>query len=153
MPAESLIHINVYAEPAEVVLGKHCLDDGSEWEWCSGSSGGPPRYDRFYNTTFEAAAQALSALPHMLFEPDGSFVWSGQDPRARWQIDGHLFDFSGKLHRVELHGTRRWPVICQLLACVGWPQDRLVFELPRYGAAMQEPEFRRWLAHAQHSDR
>ena len=43
--------------------------------------------------TWEQAAAELEALPRMIFEPDGSWIWSGGVGAERWQIDGHLFRF------------------------------------------------------------
>ena len=62
-------------------------------------------FARPYACTWEEAAAALDRLPRMIFELDGSFVVSGGVSPTRWQVDGHLFDFDGRLHRVELHGN------------------------------------------------
>lgn len=95
-----------------------------------------------FTCTWEDAAAALEALPRMIFEPDGSWIWSGGVGAERWQVDGHLFDFDGRLHRVELHGSCPRDDFDRLLTCVGWPEQRLVFELVREGVRMSEPEFR-----------
>jgi hypothetical protein len=103
--------------------------------------------------TWEDAATALEALPRMIFELDGSFVVSGEHERAgaspppsetvtRWQVDGHLFDFAGRLHRLELHGHCPPAAFDELLRCVGWPQQPLVFEMVREGVTIDEQEFR-----------
>ncbi len=95
-----------------------------------------------FHCTWEDAAAALEALPRMIFEPDGSWIWSGGVGPERWQIDGHLFDFDGRLHRVELHGVCPPEAFDQLLTCFGWPQQRLTFELVRAGVRLSEDEFR-----------
>jgi hypothetical protein len=106
--------------------------------------------------TWEDAAAMLERLPRMNFELDGSFVLSGdidQSERAgpssapsanatRWQVDGHLFDFAGRLHRLELHGQCPPTVFDELLRSVGWPRQPLVFEMVREGVAVDETEFR-----------
>jgi hypothetical protein len=92
--------------------------------------------------TWEDAAAALEAMPRMIFEPDGSWIWSGGVGHDRWQVDGHLFDFDGRLHRVELHGTCPREDLDKLLACFGWPEQRLIFELVREGLWLSEAEFR-----------
>ncbi len=93
----------------------------------------------------------------MLLELDGSFVISGnvdQTERAgpssapsanvtRWHVNGHLFDFNGRLHRLELSGTCPPATFDELLRSVGWPRQPLVFELVREGIAANELEFRR----------
>ncbi len=92
--------------------------------------------------TWEAAAEALEALPRMLFELDGSWIWSGGVRADRWQIDGHLFDFEDRLHRVELRGHCPAKTFDQLLTCFGWPQVDLLFEQVQSGETLNEKEFR-----------
>ena len=117
-----------------------------------------------FAVTWEDAAAMLERLPRMIFEPDGSFVVSGEragpsqragpssapvDNDARWQVDGHLFDFAGRLHRVELHGQCPPATFDEILTCVGWPQQRLLLELVRTGITVSEAEFRRQWASQQ----
>ena len=97
-----------------------------------------------FATTWEEAAAALEQLPRMIFEPDGSFVVSGNDENGRrWQVDGHLFDFAGRLNRYELHGHCPTTAFDNLLRCVGWPGQALNFESVREGQTFEEAEFRR----------
>ncbi len=67
------------------------------------------------------------------------------DPDAsnRWHVDGHLFDFAGRLHRLELHGECPQDAFDELLRSVGWPTQPLLVELVREGITISEPEFRR----------
>ena len=95
--------------------------------------------------TWEEAAAALQSLPRMIFEPDGSWIWSGGRGEDRWQVDGHLFDFDDRLHRVELRGHCPSKAFDQLLRCLDWPSTRLSFELTREGLTLDEEAFR---AHA-----
>jgi hypothetical protein len=110
-----------------------------------------------FAVTWEDAAATLHQLPRMIFEPDGSFVVTGAraepPPASRvvpdpgqsstpWQVDGHLFDFAGRLHRVELRGECPQDVFDELLRCVGWPAQPLVFEMMREGVTLDEREFR-----------
>jgi hypothetical protein len=109
-----------------------------------------------FSCTWEDAATLLEQLPGMIFEPDGSFVVSGNTERAaragpapapsdistRWHVNGHLFDFAGRLHRVELRGNCPPESFDALLSCVGWPAQPLVFELVREGITVDEPRFR-----------
>ncbi len=92
--------------------------------------------------TWEQAAESLEALPRMIFEPDGSWIWSGDAGADRWQIDGHLFDFEDRLHRVELHGQCPPEAFDRLLSCLGWPQSELTFEQVLEGTTLDEKEFR-----------
>ena len=101
------------------------------------------RVRRIFASTWEDAAAALELLPRMIFELDGSFVISGDDEAGRrWHVDGHLFDFAGRLHRLELHGECPSAAFDELLACVGWPRQPLMFEMVREGVTLDEPEFR-----------
>ena len=92
--------------------------------------------------TWEQAAAALEALPRMIFEPDGSWIWSGGVGATRWQIDGHLFDFDDRLHRVELHGGCPEESLDRLLSCLGWPKTSLIFEQVMEGVQVSEADFR-----------
>jgi hypothetical protein len=96
-----------------------------------------------FATTWEEAAAALEQLPRMIFEPDGSFVVSGDVAAGRWQVDGHLFDFAGRLHRYELHGECPATAFDELLRCVGWPDQALLFEMVHEGVTFSESEFRK----------
>lgn len=95
-----------------------------------------------FTCTWEQAAAALEALPRMIFEPDGSWILSGGAREDRWQVDGHLFDFDGRLHRVELHGCCPVEDFDHLLHCFGWPDQELQFERVIEGDRLTEAEFR-----------
>ncbi len=95
-----------------------------------------------FHCTWEQAAASLEALPRMMFEPDGSWIFSGGVGVERWQIDGHLFDFDNRLHRVELHGECPVEAFDQLLTCFGWPATPLIFEQVIEGLRLDEPTFR-----------
>jgi hypothetical protein len=96
-----------------------------------------------FDCAWEDAAERLERMPRMIFEPDGSFVISGNDETGRrWQVDGHLFDFAGRLQRVELRGECPPAAFDDLLGCLGWPRQPLQFELVREGATLTEQEFR-----------
>lgn len=99
-------------------------------------------------STWEEAAASLETLDRMIFEPDGSWIWSGsvgEDFAAgdQWHVNGHLFDFAGRLHRVELHGWCPVDQFDRLLTCFGWPEVTLDFEMVREGLQLSEAEFRR----------
>lgn len=93
--------------------------------------------------TWEDAAALLEPMPRMIFELDGSFVLSGDDNQGRrWQVDGHLFDFAGRLFRLELHGYCPPTTFDELLRAVGWPAQQLEFEMVRAGVTVDEATFR-----------
>ena len=95
-----------------------------------------------FSCTWEEAATALELLPRMIFESDGSWIWSGGIGAERWQVDGHLFDFDNRLHRVELHGKCPDAEFDQLLACFGWPSTEISYEMVREGERLEEGQFR-----------
>ncbi len=103
-------------------------------------------FTALYDVSFEQALAALTKLPRLDAEPDGFFVIAGDADGRRWQIDGHLFDFHDRLHRVELHGECPPEALDGMLACFGWPATPLAFELVMEGVAVDEATFRRWAA-------
>jgi len=96
-----------------------------------------------FGITFEKAACEMEKLERMIVEPDGSFVYSGDDP-ARWQLEGNLFDRAGRLLNVQLWGNCPPATFDRLLNCFDWPATELVFECLREGVYLAEPEFRRF---------
>jgi hypothetical protein len=106
----------------------------------------PQTFDAFFPATFEEAYDALAKLPRVDIEPDGFFVISGDIDGRRWQLDGHLYDFGDRLHRVELHGDCPPESLDAILACFGWPQTPLAFELVMEGVALDEAAFRQFAA-------
>ena len=143
-------HVNLFAVPSCTQTTMPLALRGRSLTQLTSSTGLPLTYDVPLEVTWEAAAQRLEDLGRMIFEPDGSFVWSGVETGDRWQVDGHLFEFqfAGEplLHRVELHGHCPADQFDQLLVCVGWPKTTLVFELVLDGVALDEANFRRWAA-------
>lgn len=101
--------------------------------------------------SFEQAADRLQQLPRLFFEPDGSFVWVGQDGDRRWQVDGQLTDRDGHLLYAELRGSCPAQAFDQLLAALGWPTTPLVFQLTRDAIFLDEGEFRRLAGRLQQS--
>jgi hypothetical protein len=103
-------------------------------------------FSAFLPVSFEQALDALKRLPRLDAEPDGFFVISGDERGVRWQVDGHLFDFNDRLHRIELHGQCPPAAFDDLLRCFGWSAQPLAFELVQEGVAMDETAFRQWAA-------
>jgi hypothetical protein len=119
-------HVNVFARPD------------------SFADGDATARDAYLPISFEQAMEELSRLPRIDAEPDGFFVVSGDAAGKRWQVSGHLFDFGGRLHRVELHGDCPRESFDAILACLGWPAAPLLFELVMEGVALDEAAFRQW---------
>ena len=92
--------------------------------------------------SFDAALAALALLPRLFIEPDGSFVWTGDQRGQPWQVDGNLIDRGDCLAYVELKGFCAEEKFDELLAAFGWPVAPLAFQLPRRGVTLSEVEFR-----------
>jgi hypothetical protein len=137
-------HINLFARPTACRDGPLIELRAATLPTLRSADGRPLTFDAFLPVTFDDALAALTRLPRLDAEPDGFFVISGGQGATRWQVDGHLFDFNGGLHRVELHGDSPQQSFDALLACFGWPATPLVFELVREGVALDEAAFRRW---------
>ena len=80
--------------------------------------------------------------PRLFIEPDGSFVWTGEEAGQSWQVDGNLIDRGDFLAYVELKGRCPEEQFDELLTASGWPQSPLEFQLPRRGVTLNEAEFR-----------
>jgi hypothetical protein len=92
--------------------------------------------------TFETAAAALAALGRLYCEPDGSFVWVSSQGQPSWQVDGNLYDRSGRLLFVDAKGTCPADQFDRLIAAFGWPQTPLMFQLVRQAVFLDELTFR-----------
>ena len=95
--------------------------------------------------SFEATQQHLDRIPRMLFEPDGSFVWTGShDDDQAWQVDGVVYDRNGFVRCVEIKGLCPEQTFDLLLSAIGWPGTDLIFQLADEAVFIDEGEFRRF---------
>jgi hypothetical protein len=94
--------------------------------------------------SFEEARDRLAKLERMYCEPDGSLVWVSSQGEPAWQVDGNLYDRNERLLFVDLKGTCPAAAFDRLLAALGWPETRLMFQLTREAVFLDEAEFRRW---------
>lgn len=136
-------HANIFARPPHAADGDSVKLRGVELPTLRSQT-----FDAFFPLTFEQAYDALAQLPRIDVEPDGFFVISGDHDGNRWQLDGHLYDFGDRLHRVELHGDCPRESLDAILACLGWPAAPLAFELVMEGVALDEAAFREFAAAA-----
>jgi hypothetical protein len=95
--------------------------------------------------TFDTVAERLQSLPRLYWEPDGSFIWTGVANRGRppWQLNGPLTDGGDCLAYLELHGYCRDLELNGILQALGWPEQRILFQLVHAGIFVDEPSFRR----------
>jgi hypothetical protein len=134
-------HANIFARPPHAADGDSIKLRDVELPTLRSQT-----FDAFFPLTFEQAYDALAKLRRIDIEPDGFFVISGDLDGKRWQLDGHLYDFGDRLHRVELHGDCPVETLDAILACLGWPAASLAFELVMEGVALDEAAFRLFAA-------
>ena len=96
-----------------------------------------------FRLAFEEAAERLEKLPRFFLEPDGSFVWVGDEG---WQLDGQIGERDARVACVEVSGTCPAGQFEELLGAFGWPETEVVFEVRRAGVLLPESEFRRLVA-------
>jgi hypothetical protein len=92
---------------------------------------------------FDTCAEILATLPRMFIEPDGSFVWTGQQNGLTWQVDGVLYDQGQRLAYAEVAGSCPPDEFDQMLAAFGWPAAPLMFQFTTEGVFLSEADFRR----------
>jgi hypothetical protein len=137
-------HTNIFACDERLTTGHPIALRGINVTPLRALDGSPPSFRAFFPVTFYQALNTLSKLPRLDAEPDGFFVIAGESDGRRWQVDGHLYDFNDRLHRVELHGQCPPDAFDAILACLGWPATPLAFELVMEGVALEEAAFRTW---------
>ena len=135
-------HVNLFARPDAAVTSAAVELRGSSLPTLRAAEGGPLTFDGFLPLSFEQALDALATLPRLDAEPDGFFVLAGGQGATHWAVSGQLFDYGGRLHRVELNGRCPADSFNALLACFGWPATPLAFELVEEGVALDEAAFR-----------
>lgn len=95
--------------------------------------------------TFDAAYAALSELPRLFIEPDGSFVWTSPQGETPWQVDGTLVDGGATLYYCELKGTCPPEAINRLLVCLFDGTAVPVLEIVQEGVLVSNEKFHRHL--------
>lgn len=133
-------HVTIHARPAESTTGALVELAGQTVQTLNVD---PAALRVPCACSFEEAAEALSQLPRMYCEPDGSFVWVSPGNESGWQVDGNLYDRDGRLLFVDLKGTCPPDSFDQLLKALGWPATPLLFQLVREAVFVDEAEFRR----------
>jgi hypothetical protein len=138
-------HANLFALPSEYVAGEAVTLRGAKLTPLHGPAGGPPLFDCSLPASFESAQERLLAIERMDVEPDGYFLVAGGERQGnRWQIDGHLHELAGRLHRVEMSGSCPAEVFDALVACFVDGSVEIVYQLVREGVTLSERDFRDW---------
>ena len=134
-------HTTIHARPAEAVAGEPVNLNGQPF----GTLKLAPQLlgTSLFACTFEQASSRLTQLPRMYCEPDGSFVWTSSRDEIAWQVDGNLYDRADRLLFVDAKGSCPPAQLDRLLAALGWPDTKLMFQLVREAVLLDEGAFRR----------
>jgi REP element-mobilizing transposase RayT len=138
------LHANVYALPPGACEGPVVSLRELSLPTLRSESGGPPAFLATLPVTFEEMQAALFELERSDCEPDGFFLVTGHEGDKFWRLNGHMHEYEGQMHRVELHGECPAATLDDVLRAMGWPAAELVFELVKEGVTLREREFRAW---------
>jgi len=133
----------LHCRPAAVANGDQIRIDGFELATVTLS---PQQQSEPFSISFETAAEGLSKLPRMFFEPDGSFVWvSAHGAEPAWQLDGVVNDRAGRVVSVETRGNCLRTPFEQMLGVFDWPETQLVIQLVQSAVFLEVAEYFRFL--------
>lgn len=130
----------LHRRPRDAAAGGHHTDEWGEWPTLAVSR---EALSEPLTLGFDEAVERLARLPRMFVEPDGSFVWTSAAADRAWQVDGNLFERSGRVLLVDLKGSCPAGEFDRLLAAFGWPGEALMIGLVRAAVFLDEPTFRR----------
>lgn len=135
--------VSLHPAAASAAAGPEWVIDGRAWATLAV---GEAERAATFARDIEQVAQDLSALPRMFWEPDGSFVWVAASPEEEWQVDGVAYERLGRLWYLELTGRVPAAEFDRLLSAVGWPAEKLMFQVTLAAVFLDEATFRRWAA-------
>lgn len=138
------LRANVFARPAGAVEGPSVALRGQDLPTLSGDASGPPSFAATLPVTFEQMQASLLELPRSDCEPDGFFLVTGHDEEIFWRLNGHMHEYDGMMHRIELNGECPAESLDAVLRTMGWPDAELVFQLVKEGVSLREEHFRLW---------
>ena len=134
--------ISIHARPPVEVATRSIRLDGMDYQMLQLD---PAQRTRPLRVSFEEAVERLEQLPRMFIEPDGSFVWVGQQDASAWQLDGCLYDRDQRVIYVDVAGTCPEQQFDQLLSAFGWPDASLVFQTLQQAVFLDERDFRNYV--------
>ncbi|WP_254513207.1 hypothetical protein [Anatilimnocola floriformis] len=94
-----------------------------------------------WGRTFDDALAAISELPGLYTELDGSLAWNSLPGEARWQLFGCLYDRGAELAYVDLFGTCDRDSLARLFACVRGSIAPLMVQDRGRGVFFDESDF------------
>jgi len=80
--------------------------------------------------SFEGLVAALSDLPGMVFELDGSFVWVDHQSHPPRQMDAMVYDRDGRLEYVDVKGDcnlEQWRALCHAICSLDISEDTRIY--------------------------
>ncbi len=131
--------VSIHARPAEAESAGIYRDAWGEWMTLDvprAALATPLAVD------FDVFLARLADLERMYAEPDGSFVWTSPREGLSWQVDGNAAERAGRVLLVDLRGSCPPADLDRLLVALGWPDQRLMFELLRPAVFLAEETFR-----------
>jgi len=140
------LHANLFVKPGVLDSGSSVTLRGVLLSTLAGSAGGPPELLSPLPVDFEAMQQRIAEIPRADIEPDGFFLITGGKHDTFWRLNGHMHEFDGRMHRVELNGECPSETLDAVLRAAGWPNEELVFQLVMEGVTLDEANFRKWAA-------
>lgn len=138
------LHANVYAFPTGAIVGPEVRLRGQSLTTLRSEASGPPAFLATLPVSFEEMQAALLKLERSDCEPDGFFLITGHEDDKFWRLNGHMHEYEGQMHRVELNGECPAVTLDSVLRTMGWPAAELVFELVKEGVTLREEEFRKY---------
>lgn len=93
-----------------------------------------------WGRTFDDAIAAISELPQLYTEPDGSLAWNSQPGAERWQLFGCLYDRGPELAYIDLYGSCDGAALQKFFNCVRGPAMLMVQDRGR-GVFFAERDF------------
>ena len=84
-----------------------------------------------WGKTFDDAFAAISKLPQLYTELDGSLAWNSLPGEERWQLFGCLYDRGPELAYIDLFGNCSREALEQLFAAVRGTADLMVQDRAR----------------------
>lgn len=142
MDAFSHFHIAIHGRPKSASTGPKVFLFGQEATTLLANE---PLAQTPLPVTFEEVQAALTQLPRLYFEPDGSFGWFAAPGAPRLEIGGMLYDRGDRIMYAELTGACPAAELRQVLDALGHTREPLVVQFVEQAVFLDAEEFCRLL--------